>query len=73
MNTTVSHFRLYAETKNNGGKRKVCTKWIQFRSMFRPCGAKVSSFITLSRSFLADIVFRLMSQLMSCECFLVVL
>ena len=43
--TDVSYFRPYAETKNNGSEREVCMKWIQFRSWFRPCGAKVSSFI----------------------------
>ena len=43
--TDVSYFRPYAETKNNEGERKVCMKWIQFRSWFRPSGAKVSSFI----------------------------
>ena len=43
--TDVSYFRPYAETKNNRGERKVCMKWIQFRSWFRPSGAKVSNFI----------------------------
>ena len=43
--TDVSYFRPYAETKNNGGEQKVCMKWIQFRSWFRPSGAKVSNFI----------------------------
>ena len=43
--TDVSYFRPNAETKNNGSERKVCMKWIQFRSWIRPCGAKVSSFI----------------------------
>ena len=43
--TDVSYFRLYAETKNNRGEQKVCMKRIQFRSWFRPSGAKVSSFI----------------------------
>ena len=43
--TDVSYFGPYAETKNNGGERKVCMKWIQFRSCFRLSGAKVSSFI----------------------------
>ena len=41
----VSYFGPYAEMKNNGSERKVCMKWIQFRSWFRPSGAKVSSFI----------------------------
>ena len=41
----VSYFRPYAQTKNNGDERKVCMKWIQFRSCFRPSDAKVSSFI----------------------------
>ena len=31
--------------KNNDDERKVCIKWIQFRSWFRLCGAKISSFI----------------------------
>ena len=35
----------YAETKNNEEEWKVCMKWIQFRSWFRPSGTKVSSFI----------------------------
>ena len=43
--TDVSYSGPYVETKNNGGERKVCMKWIQFRSWFRPTGAKVSSFI----------------------------
>ena len=43
--TDVSYFRPYAETENNGGERKVCMKWIQFRFWFRPTGAKVSNFI----------------------------
>ena len=43
--TDVSYFRPYAETENNGGERKACMKWIQFRSCFRPSDAKVSSFI----------------------------
>ena len=43
--TDISYFGPYAETKNNGGEQKVCMKWIQFRSWFRPSGAKVSSFI----------------------------
>ena len=43
--TEVSCFIPNAETKNNGGERKVCIKWIQFRSWFRPSAAKVSSFI----------------------------
>ena len=43
--TEVSHFRPYAETRNKRGERKVCMKWIQFRSWFRPSGAEVSSFI----------------------------
>ena len=43
--TGVSYYRPYAETKNNGKEREVCMKWIQFRSWFRPRGAKVSSFI----------------------------
>ena len=43
--TDVSYFWPSAELKNNGGERKVCVKWIQFRPWFRPCGAKVSSFI----------------------------
>ena len=29
------YFRPYAETKNNGSERKVCMKWIQFRSCFK--------------------------------------
>ena len=41
----VSYFGPYAETKNNGSERKVCMKWIQFRSWFRPFGAEVSSLI----------------------------
>ena len=51
--TGVSYFRPYAETKNNGDERKVCMKWIQFRSWFRPSGAKVLSFIVqkFSRCF----------------------
>ena len=43
--TDVSYFVPYAETKNNEDEWKVCMKWIQFRSWFRPSGAKVSSFI----------------------------
>ena len=43
--TDVSCFGPYAETKNDGSERKVCIKWIQFRSWFRPSGAKVSNFI----------------------------
>ena len=43
--TDVSYFRSYAETKNNGGERKACVKWIQFRSWFKSNGAKVSNFI----------------------------
>ena len=43
--TGVNYFRPHAETKNNGGEWKVCMKWIQFRSWFKPSGAKVSSFI----------------------------
>ena len=42
--TDISYFRPYTGTKNN---LKVCMKWIQFRYWFRPCGAKVSSFIIL--------------------------
>ena len=69
--TDVSYFRPYAETENNGGERKACMKWVQFRFWFRPSGAK--DWISLFRNFLAVLVFLLMSQLMSCECFLVVL
>ena len=43
--TDVSYFVPYAETKNNEDEWKVCMKWIQFRSWFRPSGTKVSSFI----------------------------
>ena len=43
--TDFSYFRPYAETKSNGGEQKICMKLIQFRSWFRPSGAKVSSFI----------------------------
>ena len=39
--TDVSYFRPYVETKDNGGERKICMKKIQFRSWFRPNGAKV--------------------------------
>ena len=45
FNTDVSYISPYAETKYNGGERKVCMKWIQFRSWFRPSGVKASSFI----------------------------
>ena len=45
LTTDVSYFGPYAETKNNGDEQKVCMKWIQFRSWFRPSGIKVSSFI----------------------------
>ena len=41
----VSYFRPYAETKSNGNEWKVCIKWIEFRSWFKPCGIKISSFI----------------------------
>ena len=41
----VSYFIPSVETKYNGGERKVCMKWIQFSSWFRPSDAKVSSFI----------------------------
>ena len=46
-------FWTICRNKNNGGERKVCMKWIQFRSWFRPSEAKVSSFIIqkFSRSF----------------------
>ena len=43
--TDVSYFRPYAETKNNEGEQRVCMKWIQFRSWFRPTGAKVYIYI----------------------------
>ena len=43
--TDVSYFKPYAEIKNNEGEKKVCMKWILFKSWFRPGGAKVSSFI----------------------------
>ena len=43
--TDFSYFRPYAGTKSNGGEQKICMKLIQFRSWFRPSGAKVSSFI----------------------------
>ena len=43
--TDVSNFRPYAETENDGGERKVCMKWIEFRSWFRPSGTKISIFI----------------------------
>ena len=43
--TDVSLFRPYAETMDNGSDRKVCVKWLQFRSWFRPCSAKVWSFL----------------------------
>ena len=43
--TEVSHFRPYSETKSNGSERKVCIKWIQFRSWFSPGGTKFSSSI----------------------------
>ena len=43
--TDFSYFRQYAETKNDRSEPEVCLKWIQFRSWFWPCGAKVSSFI----------------------------
>ena len=43
--TDASYFRPYVEMKNNEGERKVCMKWIQFRSWFRRSGAKVSRLI----------------------------
>ena len=43
--TDASYMRRYAETKNNGSKEKVCITSLHFMSRFRPCGAKVSSFI----------------------------
>ena len=46
--TDVSYFRPYAETKNNEGEQRVCMKWIQFRSWFRPSGAKVYIYIYIS-------------------------
>ena len=38
-------FRIYAETRNNGNERKICTTWLQQRFWFRPCDAKVSTFM----------------------------
>ena len=63
-------FPTNAETKNDGSERKVCMKWIQFRSWFRQCGAKVSSFIiqkfsrcfSLSFNVLVDVVWMLLSS-----------
>ena len=49
--TDLIYFRPCAETKNNGGERKVCMKWIQFRSWFRRSGAKVS--VDVVRMFLS--------------------
>ena len=68
----TSYFIPYAETKNNRGEWKVCMKLIQFRSWFRPSVTEISSFI-IRRSFLAILVFLLMSLLMSFKFFLVVL
>ena len=53
--------RSYAETKNNGSERKVCKLWLQFRSWFRHVMLK--SQVLWFRSFLALLVFLLMSQL----------
>ena len=53
LTTDVSFFRPYEETKNNGSEQKICITLPQFRSWFRSCGAKVSSFMfqKFSRSF----------------------
>ena len=69
--THVSYSRPYAETKNNGGERKVCMKWIQLGLGSDQVALKYQ--VSLSRSFLDVFVFLLMSQLKPCECFLVVL
>ena len=58
--TGVSYVRSYGETKNDREERKVCMKWIQFRSWFRPSGAaKVSSFIIKKFSHCFSLSFNL--------------
>ena len=59
----VSHFRPYTETKNNGCERKVCMKWIQFRSWLRPSGAKVS----LSRNSPCFCLYTFVRMFLSCS------
>ena len=66
----VSYFRLYAEI-NDGSERKVCIVW--FKLVFGSEHAVLKSQVSLSRTFLAVLVFLLMSQLMLLSCFLVIL
>ena len=66
----ANHFRPYAEKKNNGSEQNVCIPWLQFRYWFKPCGAKVSSFIiqkfsrcfNLSFNVSVDFVFMFLSS-----------
>ena len=67
----VSYFRPYAKTKSNGGERKSALNG--FNLGLGSDQMVLKSQVSLSRSFLALLVFLLMSQLMSCKCFLVVL
>ena len=69
--TDVSYLRPYEETNKNGAEKKVCMKWIQFRSWFRPSGAKVSSFIIQKFSHCFSLSFNVsvdvMQMFLSCS------
>ena len=71
----ASYFRPYAETKNNGGEQKICIKWIQFRSCFRPCGAEVSRFIIQKISHCFSLSFNVSVDMvpMFLSCFMIMI
>ena len=67
----VSYLRPYEKMNKNGAEKKVCMKWIQFRSWFRPSGAKVSSFIIQKFSHCFSLSFNVsvdvMQMFLSCS------
>ena len=58
--TDVSYLRPYEETNNNGAEKKVCMKWIQFRSWFIQ---KFSHCFSLSFNVSVDV----MQMFLSCS------
>ena len=69
--TEVSYFIPYAEKKIiEVNEKSACNG---FRLGLGSDQVALKSQVSLSRSFLAALVFLLMSQLMPCECFLLVL
>ena len=71
FSTDDNFFRSCAEMKNNSSERNVCITWLQLRSWFKSCGAKVLSFIILnfSRCFSISLndTFDAVCMLLSCS------